>query len=212
MYQSVVSNLKKVMIGISPIIILVVILSIIFKIELNTIIRFLSSSILVIFGSDISLNLIGEDISKSLIKKKKLWLILIVCLILGTFITMLEPEFLTISAEAKGINTSILLLTVSFGIGISLMLAIYRILKKIDFKYVLISGYLLIFLLLIFSSMEIIPFAFDMSSVTAGAISAPFILSFGSILNSLCSIPIFSSVLAVANSLFFITDTPKNFP
>lgn len=186
MYQSIVCNLKKTIFGISPIIVLVLILSIIFKIEINAIIRFLSSSILIIIGltlfqtgTDISLNVIGKNISKSLIKKKKLWLILLICLFLGTFITMLEPEFLTISSETKGIPKSILLFSVSLGIGISLMLAIYRILKKIDFKFILISGYLLIFLLLIFSNIEIIPFAFDMSSITAGAISAPFILSFG---------------------------------
>jgi len=104
MYQSVVYNFKKIIFGISPIIILVLILSFIFKIEINTVIRFLSSSILIIIGltmfttgSEISLNIIGENISKSLIKKKKLWLILIISLFLGTFITMLEPEFLTIS-------------------------------------------------------------------------------------------------------------------
>lgn len=186
MYQSVVLNLKKVIYSILPIISLVLILSFIFQIETNTVIRFLSSSIMVIFGlvlfttgSEISLNIIGEEISKKLIKKKKLWLILLTCLFLGTFITILEPEFLTISQEARGIPLGILLFSVSLGIGIFLMLAIYRILKKIDFKYLLISGYLLIFLLLMISKFNVIPFAFDMSSVTAGTISAPFLLAFG---------------------------------
>ena len=73
----------------------------------------------------------------------------------------------------------VLLFSVSLGIGICLMLAIYRILKKINFKYILISGYLLIFLILMLSEFEIIPFAFDMASVTTGAISAPFILALG---------------------------------
>ena len=186
MYQNVVSNLKKTIYSISPIIILVLFLSIIFKIDYRTIIRFLSSSIMIILGltlfttgSDISLNIIGEKLSGFLIKKKKLSLILIFCLFLGMFITILEPEFLTISTEARGIPLIILLSSVSFGIGICLMLAIYRILKKIEFKYVLISGYLLIFLLLMLSNFNVIPFAFDMSSVTAGAISATFLLSFG---------------------------------
>ena len=99
MYGSIVNNLKRVIFGISPIIILVLILSLIFKIDGSTIIRFLSSSILVIIGStlfttgaEISLNVIGERMSRILIKKKNLFLILLVCLFLGTFITMLEPE------------------------------------------------------------------------------------------------------------------------
>ncbi len=186
MYENIILNLKKIICSILPIIILVLILSFIFKIDFNTVIRFLASSILVIIGltlfttgTDLSLNIIGEKISNSLIKKKNLFLILITCFFLGTFITMLEPEFLTVSDEAKGIPLIILLAFVSVGIGFFLMLAIYRILKKINFKYVLISGYLLIFLLLMLSSFDVIPFAFDMASVTTGAISAPFILALG---------------------------------
>ena len=186
MYEKIISNFKQTIYGITPIIVLVLLLSFIFQIDNNTILRFLSSSIFVIFGltlfstgTDISLNIIGEKISQFLLKKKSLSLIMISCLLLGTFITILEPEFLTVSAEAKGIPSSILLLFVSLGIGFSLMLSIYRILKKINFKYVLISGYLLIFLLLMISNFKVFPFAFDMASITAGAISAPFILSFG---------------------------------
>ncbi len=186
MYNSIVENLKKVLFGISPIIVLVLILSFFFKIDTNTIIRFICSSLMVIIGltlftsgADVSLNVIGEKISKSLIKKKNLGLILIFCFLLGTFITILEPEFLTVSDEANGIPLPVLLISVSIGIGIFLMLAIFRILKKIDFKYILISGYLIIFLIMMLGEFDVIPFAFDMASVTTGAISAPFILAFG---------------------------------
>ena len=110
MYNSIVENLKKVISGISPIVILVLILSFFLKIDTSTIIRFISSALMVIIGltlftsgADISLNVIGEGISKSLIKKKNLILILLVCFLLGTFITVLEPEFLTVSDEANGI-------------------------------------------------------------------------------------------------------------
>ncbi len=186
MYSSIVANLKKVLSGISPIIILVLILSFVFKIDTRTVIRFVSSSIFVIIGltffttgADISLNKIGEKISRSLIKKKNLTLILIACLFLGTFITMLEPEFLTVSTEASGIPLPVLLFSVSLGIGIFLMLAVYRIFKRIEFRVILIIGYLIVFLTLMVANMDTIPFAFDMSSVTTGAISAPFILALG---------------------------------
>ena len=186
MYSSIIENLKKVLSGITPIIILVLILSFFFKIDTSTVVRFICSSILVIIGltlfttgADISLNTIGEKISKSLIKKKNLTLILISCLLLGTFITMLEPEFLTVSDEANGIPLPVLLFSVSLGIGICLMFAIYRMFKKIEFRVILIIGYLIVFVTLMLVNMDIIPFAFDMSSVTTGAISAPFILALG---------------------------------
>lgn len=186
MSESIILNLKKVIKGILPIIIFVLILSIILKIDIGTIIRFLSSSLLVIMGltlfttgTDISLNEMGKNISNLLIKKKNISLILIISLLLGTFITLLEPEFLTIGYEAGNIPTSILLISVSISIGIFLMLAVYRILKRINLRYYLIISYLLIFFLLIISNFQVVPFAFDMGSVVVGAISAPFILAFG---------------------------------
>ena len=186
MSESIILNLKKVIKGILPIIIFVLILSIMLKIDINTIMRFLSSSLLVIMGltlfttgTDISLNEMGKNISNLLIKKKNISLILIVSLLLGTFITLLEPEFLTIGYEAGNIPTSILLISVSISIGIFLMLAMYRILKRINLRYYLIISYLLIFFLLIISNFQVVPFAFDMGSVVVGAISAPFILAFG---------------------------------
>lgn len=186
MSESIILNLKKVIKGILPIIIFVLILSIMLKIDINTIMRFLSSSLLVIMGltlfttgTDISLNEMGKNISNLLIKKKNISLILIISLLLGTFITLLEPEFLTIGYEAGNIPTSILLISVSISIGIFLMLAMYRILKRINLRYYLIISYLLIFFLLIISNFQVVPFAFDMGSVVVGAISAPFILAFG---------------------------------
>ena len=186
MTDSIILNLKKVIKGILPIIIFVLILSIILKIDISTIIRFLSSSLLVIMGltlfttgTDISLNEMGKNISNLLIKKKNIILILIVSLLLGTFITLLEPEFLTIGYEAGNIPTSILLISVSISIGIFLMLAMYRILKRINLRYYIIISYLLIFFVLTISNFQVVPFAFDMGSVVVGAISAPFILAFG---------------------------------
>ena len=121
----------------------------------------------------------GKNISNLLIKKKNIILILIVSLLLGTFITLLEPEFLTIGYEAGNIPTSILLISVSISIGIFLMLAMYRILKRINLRYYIIISYLLIFFVLTISNFQVVPFAFDMGSVVVGAISAPFILAFG---------------------------------
>ena len=186
MTDSIILNLKKVIKGILPIIIFVLILSIMLKIDINTIMRFLSSSLLVIMGltlfttgTNISLNEMGKNISNLLIKKKNISLILIVSLLLGTFITLLEPEFLTIGYEAGNIPTSILLISVSISIGIFLMLAMYRILKRINLRYYIIISYLLIFFVLTISNFQVVPFAFDMGSVVVGAISAPFILAFG---------------------------------
>lgn len=191
MYQSIVDNLKKIAHSIFPIVLIVLILGFSFNIDSNTMIRFLSSSILVMFGltlfttgTDISLNIIGEYLGKTLVKKKNLKLILITSLLIGTFITILEPEFLTVSSEAYNIPKYVFLLVISLGVGIFLMFAILRILKKISYKIFLITFYIILLFLFIISDFKIIPYALDMSSVTTGVISAPFILAYGGILAS----------------------------
>lgn len=186
MYDNIITNLKKVIKNILPIIFFVITLSLMLNIDNRTIISFLCSSVMVVIGlvlfttgSEISLNDMGEIVSKHLIKKRNVKLILLLSFLLGMSITLLEPEFLTIGVEVQDIPTNILLITISFSIGLSLMLAIFRVLYNLSYRYFIIGSYLLIFLILMFGNFLAVPLAFDMGSVVVGAISAPFILSFG---------------------------------
>ena len=174
-------TLKKIGILYIPVSFLVIILSILFKIELKYIINFFIGSILIIFG--VSFYLVGYDLSYpkisdkvclSLLKKKNKYYMLFICFILSFFTIILEPEILKVSK-----NNLLLLIILSLSISFFFILSIYRILSKTNYKYYLITSYILVFLLMSITDINIIPFALERSALSMGLVSAPFLITMG---------------------------------
>lgn len=170
-------------------------------------------------GSDMSMMPMGEYVGKEIIKSKKLWLGIIIVLILGTLITIAEPD-LSVLANQVPVSSITLILTVSLGVGIFLAIALLRILFKIDLRILLFVFYALLFVLAIFANQSFLPLAFDSGGVTTGPITVPFLMSLGvglaTMSNSkssadnfgtvaLCSI---GPILAVMILSLFLKDTP----
>ena len=181
MNHKIVLVLKKNLISIVPIILLILLLSLFFSINFAYIYKFLISSIMILFG--VTFYLIGFDMSypkianricNGLIKRKNMVYILGMCFIMGTIISLVAKEIL----EASGNSLSLLIL-ISSSIGFFFLLSIYRILTKTNFKIYLIVSYIIIFLLMIKSDMNLIPFALDRAALGTGAVSAPFLLTIG---------------------------------
>ena len=129
-------------------------------------------------GSDLSMMPMGEYVGKEIIKSKKLWFGLIIVFILGTFVTIAEPD-LSVLANQVPVKSIVLILTVSIGVGLFLAIALLRILFKIDLRLLLLIFYGLIFLLAIFANQSFLPLAFDSGGVTTGPITVPFLMSLG---------------------------------
>lgn len=173
--------LKKI-IGLNiPILVLVLILSIILQINISSLVKFVISSVMItlgitfyLYGYDLSYIKISDRICCSLVNKKNLIYILAVCMLLCFIITMFEPEILRVC----NFNLRLLIL-IAFSISFFFLLSIYRILKKHSFKYYLIISYLFIFILLIKTDFNIVPFAFDRASLATGSITSPFLLTMG---------------------------------
>ena len=164
-----------------PIITLVIILSILFKIEFLSVIKFIFSSILIIFGVsfyligyDISYPKISDKVSYILLKKKNLIYLLIINFLLSFVIILFEPEILKVSK-----NNLFLLIILSFSISFFFCLSIYRILSKSNFKYYLIISYIIVFLLMMITDIRTIPFALERSALSMGLVSSPFMLTMG---------------------------------
>ena len=130
-------------------------------------------------GADLALLPIGEHLGQYLSKSRKFPLILISAFILGTMITIAEPDLQVLANQVPGIANSTLVLTVAIGVGIFLVVAIMRILLQWQLKYILFGLYLIVFILAIFVPEEYVPTAFDSSGVTTGPLTVPFILAFG---------------------------------
>ena len=130
-------------------------------------------------GAEMSMSRIGNYIGAKLTKSRKLGLILIVSFLLGVAITVAEPDLQVLAANVPEIDKTVLILTVSIGVGIFLMLCMVRILFGISLRLLLIVFYVLVFLAAFLSDQGILAVAFDSGGVTTGPMTVPFIMALG---------------------------------
>ncbi len=186
MLEEFKKNFKSACVTILPITIIVLFIIMFTPVELDISISFILSSLLLIFGSalftfgaEISMELIGNKIGKDLVRSKKVWLILIVGFIIGTIVTVAEPDLLVLAEQLTSIPSWLLILTISVGVGLCVLLASARSLFGWNLNIMLIIGFIIIFILMGFVPSDFIPVAFDSGGVTTGTMSIPFILTLG---------------------------------
>ncbi len=186
MIRELKKNLESSMITILPVVFIVLVLSLFIPISRDVLISFLFSSVLLIigsalftFGADLSMIVIGNKIGKDLVKSKKIWLILIVGFIIGTVVTIAEPDLLVLAEQLTSIPSWLLIMVISLGVGVCVLLASARSLFGWNLNVMLLIGFIIIFLLIFLVPSDFIPVAFDSGGVTTGTISIPFILTLG---------------------------------
>ncbi len=130
-------------------------------------------------GADISMTQIGSHIGAHLTKSRKLWLILTVSFLLGVAITVSEPDLQVLARSVPAINTTVLIIVVSVGVGLFLMLSMLRILKAIHLRWILVGCYLVVFVLALLTDKDFLAIAFDSGGVTTGPMTVPFIMALG---------------------------------
>ena len=130
-------------------------------------------------GADLSMSRIGGHIGTAMTSSRKLWVILALSLLLGTAITLAEPDLQVLAGNVPGISRKTLVLSVSAGVGLFLMLAMLRILLAVPLRSLLLLFYGAVFLLSLFIDREMLSVAFDSGGVTTGPMTVPFIISMG---------------------------------
>ena len=156
-------------------------------------------------GADMSMSRIGNYMGAKLTKSRNLPLILFVSFALGVAITVAEPDLQVLAGNVPEIDTTVLILTVSVGVGFFLMLCMVRILFSISLRTMLIVFYAVVFLAAFLSDADILSVAFDSGGVTTGLMTGVGVASIRSDENAkadsfglvgLCSIgPILSVLL-----------------
>lgn len=188
MGKQLFSKFKESLFSVVPITALVIILSFFYHFDLWTYIAFIVGAILLIFGmtfftlgSDMSMMPVGEGVGNYLTKKKKVWLLLVLSCVIGILITIAEPDLLVLSKQItmEGYGSFLLILAVGLGVGVFLMLAMLRIVLRVDLRIILAVCYILVFILASFVPDSFVPIAFDSGGVTTGPITVPFIMAFG---------------------------------
>ena len=128
-------------------------------------------------GSEVSMTQIGTHMGAKLTKSRKLWLILTVSFLLGVAITVAEPDLQVLATNVPNIDTTVLIITVSVGVGIFLLLSMLRILLVIPLRWMLLVFYALIFILAALVDKDFLAVAFDSGGVTTGPMTVPFIMA-----------------------------------
>ncbi len=135
-------------------------------------------------GADLAMTPMGEHVGAGLTKSKSLSLLLLVCFALGFLITVAEPD-LTVLAEQveKVMNPLLLIVSIGVGVGLFLVIAILKIVFKLQLSSVLMFFYMLLFalasLVMMNGNEALLPLAFDSGGVTTGPITVPFIMALG---------------------------------
>ena len=71
-------------------------------------------------GADLAMTPMGTTVGAGLSRQRKLWLLLIVCFVLGLLITVAEPDLQVLANQVKTVmNGTVLVYTVGIGVGYS---------------------------------------------------------------------------------------------
>ena len=122
---------------------------------------------------------IGEHVGSGLVKTRKLLLIVILTFIIGVFITIAEPDLIVLAGQINGVPDSIIIISVSLGVGLALVAAFLRILFQFPLSWILISCYILAFILSFFTGKDFLSIAWESGAVTTGPITVPFVMALG---------------------------------
>lgn len=181
------ASIKESLTSVLPIAIIVLILSVTcVSLDAGVLVLFLFGTIMLILGmsfftvgSGISMEPLGDGIGKSLNKRKKIFIPLVICFILGVVITVSEPDLTVLAEQVPTIPNALLISCVGIGVGVFLSITLIRNKKGIPLRTLLLVFYILIIGLSFFAPDEFIPTAFDSGGVTTGPITVPFIMALG---------------------------------
>ncbi len=187
MNKVLLNKLKESSLSIIPLVGIIIFLSLtIVNIETNYIFNLLFCALLLVLGmglftlgADNSMLKIGRKIGTSISKSKKIWMMVVTSLVVGIVITIAEPDLAVLAAQVASINKWVFMGVVALGTGIFLAIAILRTIFNIPLGWLLGGCYALILVLSFFVPNTFVPISFDASGVTTGAVSVPFLVSFG---------------------------------
>ncbi len=130
-------------------------------------------------GAEMSMQQLGNKIGSHLAHSRHLWIIAFVSFVIGVLITVSEPDLQILADLVTGVPNMLLILTISVGVGVFLVIALFRIVFGVPLSYLLIAFYVAVFSLCFFVPSDFWAIAFDSGGVTTGPMTVPFIMSLG---------------------------------
>ncbi|MCQ2591163.1 MAG: DUF1538 domain-containing protein [Treponema sp.] len=128
---------------------------------------------------------LGEKLGSIVVAKGGWWYVLMIVtgLALGAIIVCAEPAVWVLSEQVEQVSggtikRKILLLFLSIGTALAIGLSLVRAVSGFSLKWILIPGYAIAFILMIFCPSLFSSIAFDSGGVASGPLTSTFVLSF----------------------------------
>jgi Protein of unknown function (DUF1538) len=185
-----VEKLKEVLFAVLPITFLVMVLNFtLVPLGPALLMRFIIGAILIVIGLtifligvDVGVTPVGQSMGGMLAKSNKIWVVILIGLGLGFFISIAEPDLHILSGQVESVTSGLIskgsiVVVVSVGIGLLIAVGLVRIVYNFPLYKLLTILYLVILILAIFTSPEFLAISFDASGATTGALTVPFILA-----------------------------------
>ena len=193
MLKSLFIKLKEATVSVLPVALIVLLLNLTPLVNFSTkeSLIFAGSAVALIIGialfnlgADIAMTPMGEQIGSGISKSGRFKLLLLICFIMGVFITVAEPDLSVLASQVKEvIDGTTLIFTIAIGVGLFLVMSVLKIVFRMSLSSLLSFFYLLLFALvsivLIGGNESFLPLAFDSGGVTTGPITVPFIMALG---------------------------------
>lgn len=125
---------------------------------------------------------VGEQMGIALGKIPNKWLLILIGFVIGFVATFAEPAVRILNYEVEKVSSGyipqqIMLYTLSFGVGVSIVVSMVRIIYGIPLWYFLVPGYLIALVLIKFSTQTFVAIAFDSGGVATGPMTVTFVLA-----------------------------------
>ncbi len=147
---------------------------------------FLAGAVLIILGmglftlgADMAMMPMGSYMGAYLTRRRRLYLMILVALLMGVLITVAEPDLTVLARQVPAVPDAVIIGAVALGVGVFLVLAMLRIVFQLSLRLMLILFYIAVFALMAFANPDYLAVAFDAGGVTTGPITVPFILALG---------------------------------
>ena len=137
-----------------------------------------------VIGLDMGLFPVGESLAIELARSNNLWLIYSFSFAIGFATTIAEPALTAIARKAEeisdgSIQQNLLRIFVAVGVGIGILMGVYRIIQGDSIVYYIMAGYAVVIGMTYFAPRTIIPIAYDSGGVTTSTITVPLVAAFG---------------------------------
>lgn len=193
MAKALLVKLKESLISVLPIAIIVLIISFtpLAPLTATEQITFAVCAVMLILGiglfnlgADLAMTPMGGHVGTGLTKSKKVLVLVSVCFIMGVLITVAEPDLSVLASQVSDVmNNTVLIVTVGVGVGIFLIIAVFKIVFHKSLSMLLMFFYMMIFaicaMLIECGKNDFLALSFDSGGVTTGPITVPFIMALG---------------------------------